>query len=275
LRVRAIEDLAPLVEGRLGVDNLGQIDTLLAQGSLTEEEVLAASATICSVRDDPSEVNLTAQLRRRSIPYVSNRSNRYDEAREAYAAGECELFVARTTILGPERNLLESPETNMIVPVKETPVRLAVPKLEGLNFVGGYKLSPNFAAILIGLVIYTGAFIAEIVRGGIQSVVKGQTEAARALGLSEWQRLRLIVLPQALRVIIPPVTSQYLNLVKNSSLAIAVGYADLWSISFTTLNQSGQAVQVFMIVMLTYLTISLLISFLLNWYNRRIALVER
>jgi len=124
-------------------------------------------------------------------------------------------------------------------------------------------------------VLYTGAFIAEIVRAGIQSVAKGQSEAARALGLSESQRLRLVVLPQAMRVIIPPLTSQYLNLAKNSSLAIAVGFADLWAISYTTLNQSGRSVQVFMIVMASYLTLSLTISFLLNWYNRRISLVER
>ena len=136
-------------------------------------------------------------------------------------------------------------------------------------------MTPSFAAILIGLVLYTGAFIAEIVRAGMQSVPKGQTEAARALGLSEGQRLRLIILPQAMRVIIPPLTSQYLNLAKNSSLAIAVGFADMWAISYTTLNQSGRAVQVFLIVMASYLTLSLLISFLLNWYNRRISLVER
>jgi general L-amino acid transport system permease protein len=150
-----------------------------------------------------------------------------------------------------------------------------LPQIEGLNFVGGIKLTPNFAAILIGLVLYTGAFIAEIVRAGIQSVPKGQSEAAKALGLSESQRLQLVVLPQALRVIIPPMTSQYLNLVKNSSLAIAVGFPDLWSTSFTTLNQSGRVIQVFLFVMGTYLGFSLLISFILNWYNRRIALVER
>jgi general L-amino acid transport system permease protein len=144
-----------------------------------------------------------------------------------------------------------------------------------LNFVGGIKLSPNFAAILIGLTIYTGAFIAEIVRAGIQSVAKGQSEAARALGLSESQRLRLVVLPQALRVIIPPLTSQYLNLTKNSSLAIAVGYPDLWSVAYTTLNQSGRVIQIFFLAMGTYLFFSLVISFFLNWYNRRVALVER
>ncbi|MCL4805683.1 MAG: ABC transporter permease subunit, partial [Anaerolineae bacterium] len=164
---------------------------------------------------------------------------------------------------------------SVLVPVREVPIRISIPRIEGLNFVGGVKLSPNFAAILIGLTIYTGAFIAEIVRAGIQSVAKGQSEAARALGLSESQRLRLVVLPQALRVIIPPMTSQYLNLTKNSSLAIAVGYPDLWSTAFTTLNQSGRAIQVFLIAMGTYLLFSLIISAFLNWYNRRMALVER
>jgi len=125
------------------------------------------------------------------------------------------------------------------------------------------------------LVIYTGAFIAEIVRAGIQSVARGQSEAARALGLTEGQRLRLVVLPQALRVIIPPLTSQYLNLTKNSSLAIAVAFPDLVAVTNTILNQSGRAVQVVVLVMLSYLVVSLAISALLNWYNRRVALVER
>jgi len=144
-----------------------------------------------------------------------------------------------------------------------------------LNVAGGVKLSPEFSALLIGLIIYTAAFIAEIVRAGIQSVPKGQTEAARALGLTEGQRLQLVVLPQALRVIIPPLTSQYLNLTKNSSLAIAIGFPDLYSVAYTTINQSGRAVQLILVVMLTYLVMSLATSGLLNWYNERVKLVER
>jgi general L-amino acid transport system permease protein len=144
-----------------------------------------------------------------------------------------------------------------------------------LNFVGGLKLTANFTAILVGLVLYTGAFIAEIVRAGIQAVSKGQSEAARALGLSEAQRLRLVVLPQALRVIVPPLTSQYLNLTKNSSLAVAVAYPDFWFVISTTINQSGRIIQPMVIAMAVYLSVSLIISFFLNWYNRRIALVER
>jgi general L-amino acid transport system permease protein len=214
-------------------------------------------------------------LRRANIPYDLERNDQTSEATEAYAAGECDLYVAPRVTLSGERTTLEDSASHVIVPVTETPLRFSVPRIEGLNFVGGSVLSPNFAAILIGLTIYTGAFIAEIVRAGIQSVPKGQSEAARALGLSETQRLRLVVLPQALRVIIPPLTSQYLNLVKNSSLSIAVAYPDLFFTAFVTLNQSGRAVQVFIIVMAVYLSFSLLISFFLNWYNQRIALVER
>ena len=274
-RVQELEDLAGIVESRLDIDDLADIDGAVAAGELTEEEVAAAAIKICAVRDDPSEVNLTAQLRRDNIPFVVDRSVRIDQATSAFGAGECELLVADRTTLGNERSTLENATNSVIVPVAEAPVRIAVPRIEGLNFVGGIKLTPSFAALLIGLVLYTAAFIAEIVRAGIQSVPKGQSEAARALGLTESQRLRLVVLPQALRVIIPPLTSQYLNLAKNSSLAIAVGFADLWAVAFTTLNQSGRSVQVFMIVMAAYLTISLSISALLNWYNRRISLVER
>jgi general L-amino acid transport system permease protein len=275
IRVREFGNLEDEMLRRIRVDELSEISTAVAEGTLTQEQVDEAAFSICSVRDDIAEVNLTAQLRRMNIPYTTVRSNRLDEATTAYAAGDCQIFVASKATLAGERDLLEDPAAHLIVPVKETPLRLSVPRIEGLNFVGGIKLTPSFAAILIGLVLYTAAFIAEIVRAGIQSVPKGQSEAAKALGLSESQRLQLVVLPQALRVIIPPLTSQYLNLAKNSSLAIAVGFPDLWSTAFTTLNQSGQSVQVFLIVMGAYLTLSLTISFLLNLYNQRIALVER
>ncbi len=149
------------------------------------------------------------------------------------------------------------------------------PALRGFNFQGGILVSPEYFALLIGLVTYTAGFIAEIVRAGILSVQKGQWEAAQALGLRSGTVLRQIVLPQALRVIIPPMTSQYLNLTKNSSLAVAIGYQDIVSIANTTLNQTGQAIEGIAIIMLVYLTISLSISFFMNWYNSRIALVER
>jgi len=155
------------------------------------------------------------------------------------------------------------------------PLTLNRPALKGFNFVGGHEVSPEFAALLLGLVIYTGTFIAEIVRAGILAVSWGQSEAASALGLKPGHRMRLIVLPQALRVIVPPMTSQYLNLTKNSSLAVAIGYPDLVSIANTTMNQTGQAVEGIAMIMAVYLTISLSVSLLMNLYNRSVALVER
>jgi general L-amino acid transport system permease protein len=149
------------------------------------------------------------------------------------------------------------------------------PELAGFNFEGGLTLSPEFFALLVGLVIYTSAFIAEIVRAGIQSVHKGQWEAARALGLPGGRIMRLVILPQALRVIIPPLTSQYLNLTKNSSLAVVIGYPDLVSVANTSINQTGQAVEVISIFMAVYLIISLATSAAMNAYNRAVALKER
>ncbi len=150
-----------------------------------------------------------------------------------------------------------------------------IPVFRGFNFQGGLTLSPEYFALLAGLVMYTAGFIAEIVRAGIQAVPSGQREAAQALGLRQGVVLRLVVLPQALRVIVPPMTSQYLNITKNSSLAVAIGYQDIVSIANTTLNQTGQAIEGIAIIMLVYLTISLSISGFMNWYNARIALVER
>ncbi|HYM73462.1 MAG TPA: amino acid ABC transporter permease [Stellaceae bacterium] len=155
------------------------------------------------------------------------------------------------------------------------PLTLDVPQLKGFNFSGGGAVSPEFTALLLGLVIYTGTFITEIVRAGILAVSWGQSEAAMALGLKSGQRMRLIVLPQALRVIIPPVTSQYLSLTKNSSLAVIIGYPDLVSVANTTMNQTGQAVEGIALIMAVYLVISLTISAAMNLYNRAVALVER
>ncbi len=155
------------------------------------------------------------------------------------------------------------------------PTELNKPVLSGFNFVGGHGVSPEFAALLIGLSVYTSAYIGEIVRSGIQAVNWGQSEAAAALGLSKARSLRLVVLPQALRVIVPPMTSQYLNITKNSSLAVAIGFPDLVSIGNTSLNQTGQAVEVIAMVMAVYLIISLSISLFMNWYNSAIALQTR
>ena len=157
-----------------------------------------------------------------------------------------------------------------------SPLNLNYPELRGFNFQGGIALQPELMALLLGLSIYTASFIAEIVRAGILGVPRGQTEAAQALGLSNGQRLRLVVIPQALRIIIPPLTSQYLNLTKNSSLAVAIGYPDFVSVfTGTVLNQTGQAVEVILMTMGVFLTLSLATSLFMNWFNSRIALVER
>lgn len=155
------------------------------------------------------------------------------------------------------------------------PIALEVPILTRFTFAGGHRITPEFLALLFGLTTYTAAFIAENVRGGIQAVPWGQTEAAAALGLRRSTALRLVILPQALRIIIPPTTSQYLNLTKNSSLAVAIGYPDLVSVTNTSLNQTGQAIECIAIMMAVYLSISLTISLFMNGYNRHVALVER
>ncbi len=156
------------------------------------------------------------------------------------------------------------------------PMTFDVPELKGFNFVGGAQIKPEFIALLLGLTLYTATYIGEIVRAGILAVARGQTEASYALGLRPGTTLRLVIIPQAMRVIIPPLTSQYLNLTKNSSLAVAVGYPDLVSVfSGTVLNQTGQAVEVIFITMLVYLAVSLATSAFMNWFNRRVALVER
>ncbi|MDZ4163899.1 MAG: amino acid ABC transporter permease [Smithellaceae bacterium] len=155
------------------------------------------------------------------------------------------------------------------------PLAMSIPELVGFNFRGGLNMSPEFGALLLGLVLYTAAFVAEIVRAGIQAIGKGQTEAAMAIGLRPGQILNLVILPQALRVIIPPLTSQMLNLTKNSSLAVAIGFPDFVSVASTTINQTGQAIEGISLIMIVYLCFSLLTSLFMNWYNKKMALVER
>jgi general L-amino acid transport system permease protein len=155
------------------------------------------------------------------------------------------------------------------------PTEMNVPKLTGFNFKGGMVISPEFTALLLGLVLYTSAFVAEVVRAGIQSVGKGQREAAMSIGLKPAHVLNLVILPQALRVIVPPLTSQMLNLTKNSSLAVAIGYPDFVSVAGTTINQTGQAIEGVALIMIVYLFFSLSTSALMNWYNKKIAIVER
>jgi general L-amino acid transport system permease protein len=155
------------------------------------------------------------------------------------------------------------------------PHQMSWPALKGFNFAGGTVIQPEFTALLFGLVIYTSACVAEIVRSGILAVNKGQSEAAAALGLSRAKSMRLVLLPQALRVIVPPMTSEYLSITKNSSLAIAIGYPDLVAAVNVTINQTGQAIENVLIIMAAYLSVSLGISAFMNWYNKRIALRER
>ncbi len=156
-----------------------------------------------------------------------------------------------------------------------SPSGLSVPVLSGFNFEGGMTISPEFGALLLGLVLYTSAFVAEAVRAGIQSVSHGQTEAAMSLGLKPGLVLNLVILPQALRVIIPPLTSQMLNLTKNSSLAVAIGYPDFVSVANTTINQTGQAIEGIVLIMAVYLFLSLSTSLFMNWYSKKTAMVER
>ena len=155
------------------------------------------------------------------------------------------------------------------------PRSMSWPALSGFNFEGGTVIQPEFTALLVGLVLYTSAFVAEIVRSGILALHKGQSEAAAAIGLSRGQAMQLVLLPQALRIIVPPMTSQYLNITKNSSLAIAIGYPDLVASVNVTINQTGQAIENVLIIMAAYLTVSLSISAFMNWYNKQIALRER
>lgn len=155
------------------------------------------------------------------------------------------------------------------------PTAMNIPELRGFNFTGGLTVSPEFGALLLGLVLYTSAFVAEIVRAGIQSINRGQIEAAKAIALRPGQVLRLVIIPQALRVIIPPLTSQMLNLTKNSSLAVAIGYADFVAVANTTINQTGQAIEGVAMIMVVYLFFSLTTSVFMNWYNKHMALVER
>ena len=164
-----------------------------------------------------------------------------------------------------------------LIITRNLPFRLDIPRLSAdLQLEGGLKLTPEFAALVTGLSLYTGSYIAEIVRAGIQSVPKGQSEAAKSLGLQSGTMMRLVILPQALRVIIPPLTSQYLNLAKNSSLAVAIAYPDVYFVvASPTLNQTGRAIEAMLIIMVTYLTISLIISLFMNWYNQTVQLKER
>jgi general L-amino acid transport system permease protein len=268
-RIRQIRDMEKIWLNRTGLNYLSDLNTL------SEEELQAATFQLCVLRDSSSEPNLTRQLKHIGIPYEVHRFDRIGQATEAYVNGECEAIAASKTALASERSTLENPGANLIVDVSELPIVRGVPRLEGLNITGGSQLKPEFTALLIGLTLFYGASMAEIVRAGIQSVNRGQYDAAAALGLNNNQRLRLVVLPQALKVIIPPLIGVYLSLMKDTSLGYAIGFPEMYSVAFTTINQSGRGLQLMLLMMLVYLTISLVFSLILNWYNERAKLVER
>jgi len=180
---------------------------------------------------------------------------------------------ARSLLLVPAAMVIGAAVAGWVV--GGAPTDWSVPEIDGFIVSGGATATPEFLAVLLGLVLYTAAFIGEVVRAGIGSVSHGQVEAAGSLGLSKGQSMRLVILPQALRVIIPPMTSQYLNLTKNSSLAVAIGYPDVVSIANTSLNQTGRAVECIAIIMAVYLTTSLSTAAFMNWYNKRAAIRER
>ena len=268
-RIKDIEDIETMMLIRSGLNSLEELDTL------SEEEISTVALQICALRDSASETNLTGQLRAMKIPYEVTRSERPDQSIKKYEEGKCDVFVASKTILAAERPTLENPSNHYVLPVQEKPIVWSVPAREGLNINGGSKISPEFLALLIGLVLFYGGSLAEIVRAGILSVTKGQSEAARALGLNESQRLQLVVMPQALRVIIPPLIGIFLSLAKDTSLGIAIGFHDMYAVSYTTMNQSGRILQIFILMMLVYMLISLVFSLVLNWYNEKVKLVER
>jgi general L-amino acid transport system permease protein len=268
-RIREVEDIERLILSRADVNLVNDLK------GLSDEELAAAALTICVLRDSPSEVNFTSQLRRQKLPYKVTRFDRADQAVEAYGEGRCEVFVAPKSVLAAERTILENPNSHLVLSIGERPVVWSTPVFEGLNLAGGTRLSPEFTALLVGLVLFYGGGLAELVRAGIQSVSKGQSEAARALGLNESQRLRLVVLPQALKVIIPPLIGTYLSLIKDTSLGLAIGFADMYRVSYVTINQSGRSLQMVILMMVVYLAISIVFSIVLNWYNAKNVLVER
>jgi general L-amino acid transport system permease protein len=181
----------------------------------------------------------------------------------------------QTPILWPALGLILGPPVILTL-LTDFPIRFSYPEVGRFNVMGGVEILPEFVALLFALTVYTAAFIAEVVRAGVLAVPHGQTEAAQALGLPAGRTLRLVVVPQAMRVIVPPLTSQYLNLIKNSSLAVAIGYPDLFQVfTGSVLNITGQAVEVVAITMAVYLTISLAISLLMNLYGYRLTVVER
>ncbi len=275
--ITGLENIPQVIAERFSVDvsELGGIRALADAGDIDQKTYKDSRLNVCAEKDSLEAANIDSELRALNLPYTIKRVKDADKAFKDFSDGKCDILVAEKGFIESEQLTLADTLTSSIVAIPESPIRLSLASLEGLNFAGGGKMTPEFAAILIALVLNTGANVGEVVRAGIQAVSKGQSEAARAIGLTESQRLRLIVLPQALRVIIPPLTSNYLNLAKNSTLAQIVAFPDFWTIMFTTVNQSGRAIQGMLLTMIFYLSLSLIISAFLNWYNTKVKLVER
>ncbi len=268
-RIDEVEDFEKLMLARAGINHLSEL------AELPQEELDAVTLNVCVLRESSSEANFVNRLASEGIPFKISRNGSPAKAMAKYRDGSCEMFAAPKSVLAAEIATLETPTDHLIVPVKERPLVWSIPRFEKFNIIGGLLLTPEYFALFLGLTIFYAGGLAEVVRAGILSVSKGQTEAARALGLSEGQRLNLIVLPQALRVIIPPLISTYLSLMKDTSLGVAVAFQEVYLVSQTLMNQSGRALQIMIVLMIIYLSISIFFSAILNWYNDRVVIVER
>lgn len=267
--INSFDDIPMLVMARGGVTDASEFS------AMSEDEVEAVALTICVLRESSSEPNLTNKLERLGIPYDVRRKGSPARLASDFESERCEVIAARKEVIAEGISELEAPNAVQTIPIAEAPIAISIPKFEGFNVLGGWAMRGEFFALFLGLTIFYGGGLAEVVRAGILSVSKGQTEAARALGLVEGQRLSLIVLPQALKVIIPPLISTYLSLMKDTSLGLAVAFPEMYLVAQTTINQSGRALQVMIVIMLVYLAISISFSAILNWYNERVTLVER
>ena len=268
--ISSIEEVESLAIANAGVSTLDEVN------ALGEEALADAAVTVCVIGDSSEEALAINQFSARNVPYDLVRSKTMTQTSRKFGKN-CQVVMASQAQVSEMLDELDNSAGVGVTQsvVDEAPLNWTIPEQEKLNVRGGTKLTPEFAAILFGLVIFYGGSLAEVVRAGIQSVSKGQTEAALALGFSEGQRLRLIILPQALKVIIPPTIGIYLSLIKDTSLGGTVGFQEMYSVTNTTINQSGRSAQLVLLMMIVYLAISLIFSVILNWYNSRITLVER
>ncbi|MFT5194274.1 MAG: general L-amino acid transport system permease protein [Cellvibrionaceae bacterium] len=268
-RVKEFGDFEQIMLQRAGVNHISEV------AALPEDAQADLAFQFCAMRESSSEPNLTNRLRSQGIPFEVARFSSPTKATASFVEGGCEFYIGEQSTLSAQLTTLENPSANLILPLKEQPLVWSIPRFEGFNVVGGWSMTGEFFALFLGLTIFYAGGLAEVVRAGILSVSKGQSEASRALGLNNGQRLSLIVMPQALKVIIPPLISTYLSLMKDTSLGVAVAFPEIYIVSQTLMNQSGRVLQIMIVLMAVYLSISLLFSVVLNWYNDRILIVER